>query len=212
MEPDPHLVWYVAYGSNLATERLRCYLVGGRPVGGFRTYAGARNPDEPRLTRSLAMPGGLLFAGSSRTWGGGMAFYDPRAPGHLSARAYLLDRTQVSDVVAQEIRRAPGSDLELVAAREGGHHTLPGSAYDLVLRLEDLDGYPAVTITSSRPGEPNPPASAYLGWICRGLFEAFGWTPQQACSYLLPFPGVQGFWSADELLEVAHGAEHVELG
>lgn len=42
------LVWYAAYGSNLAAVRLRCYLAGGRPPGGARTYPGARDPSPPR--------------------------------------------------------------------------------------------------------------------------------------------------------------------
>lgn len=32
------LVWYAAYGSNLAAARFRCYVVGGRPAGAARTY------------------------------------------------------------------------------------------------------------------------------------------------------------------------------
>ena len=30
-------LWYVAYGSNLLLDRFRCYLAGGRAVGGNRT-------------------------------------------------------------------------------------------------------------------------------------------------------------------------------
>ena len=90
------LVWYVAYGSNLSSQRLRCYLVGGRPLGGRRTYLGARNPSEPRQTRPVELPGGIHFAGESLAWGGGIAFYDPAATGRVFARAYLLEHAQVS--------------------------------------------------------------------------------------------------------------------
>jgi hypothetical protein len=109
----------------------------------------------------------------------------------------------VSDVVAQETRQAPGTDLDLIAPRVHKSCRLGGSAYDLALRLEDLDEHPAMTITSSNPAEPTSPSPAYLGWICRGLYETFAWTPAQACAYLLPFPGVRGNWSAEGLLALA---------
>ena len=57
-------VWYVAYGSNLGTARFRCYLAGGRPEGGSRTYDGCRDPSEPADAFSLELPGTLVFAGS----------------------------------------------------------------------------------------------------------------------------------------------------
>jgi hypothetical protein len=201
------LVWYVAYGSNLASHRLRYYLVGGRPLGGRRTYVGARNPSEPRLTRPVELPGGVHFAGESLAWGGGIAFYDGGASGRVFARAYLLEHTQVSDVVAQETRRAPGTDLDLIAPRVHECCQLGGSAYDLALRLDDLEDHPAVTITSSSFAEPTSPSPAYLGWICRGLYETFGWTPSQARDYLLPFPGVRGSWSTEDLLALAADVE-----
>ena len=167
------LVWYVAYGSNLASQRLRCYLVGGRPLGGLRTYVGARNPSEPLLTRPVELPGGIHFAGESRAWGGGIAFYDPGATGRVLARAYLLEHTQVSDVVAQETRRPPGIDLDLIAPREHESCRLGGSGYDLALRLEDIDEQPAMTITSSTPAEADVPVAGVprldLPWPLRGL-------------------------------------------
>ena len=129
----------------------------------------------------------------------------------MFARAYLLERAQVSDVVAQEIRRPPGTDLDLVAPRVHESCRLGGSAYDLALRLEDLDDHPAMTITTSRPAEPTSPSPAYLGWICRGLYETFAWTPSRACDYLLAFPGVHGTWSADDLLALAVGVQSEDV-
>ncbi|WP_020391263.1 hypothetical protein [Kribbella catacumbae] len=51
-------VWYVAYGSNLAIDRFRCYVAGGRPAGGMREYAGCRDPSDPESVLSLEIPGG----------------------------------------------------------------------------------------------------------------------------------------------------------
>ncbi len=97
-------VWYVAYGSNLGTDRFRCYLAGGRPDGGTRTYAGCRDPSDPAGTFSLELPGALLFAGESGVWGGGMAFFDPEGESSVACRAYLLTAEQFADVAAQEMR------------------------------------------------------------------------------------------------------------
>src|SRR6266516_3153562 len=96
------LIWYVAYGSNLASERFRCYLAGGRPAGARRRYDGCRDTRPPRAGRAVELPGGIFFALRSRVWGGGMAFYDPALPGRAAAHAYLLTRGQFADVLAQE--------------------------------------------------------------------------------------------------------------
>lgn len=84
-------IWYVAYGSNLASERFSCYLVGGRPPGGARRHPGCRDTTPVRAERPMMPPGGVYFAHTSPTWGGGMAFYDPEPPGRAAARAYLLN-------------------------------------------------------------------------------------------------------------------------
>ncbi len=81
-------VWYVTYGSNLSEARFRCYLGGGRPVGGTRLYTGCRDPRSPRRRVSLEVPGGLYFAGESSVWSGGRAYFDPGyadAPGSEKA-------------------------------------------------------------------------------------------------------------------------------
>ena len=84
------MLWYVAYGSNLHAARLDWYLRGGRPPGGLRTYPGCRDCRPPRRTVPALIPGGVYFAGESRAWTGGMAFYDPQLPGRAAARGYLV--------------------------------------------------------------------------------------------------------------------------
>jgi hypothetical protein len=204
MEPEADLVWYVAYGSNLASERLRCYLAGGRPHGGHRTYAGARDPRDPHQTRAVELPGGIVFAGQSTVWEGGIAFYAPRASGQVAARAYLLTVEQVNDLVAQEIRRPPGGDLGLVADRPNSSRPLGGRAYDTALRLEDIDGHPAVTITANHSPKQTSPSAAYLLWICRGLVEAFDWPPARIARYLGQFPGIRDTWTRVDLVALAN--------
>jgi hypothetical protein len=204
MEADADLVWYVAYGSNLASDRLRCYLTGGQPRGGLRTYAGARDPRGPQLTCPVELAGGIVFGGQSTSWNGGIAFYFPGDVGQVAARAYLLTVEQANDLVAQEIRRPPGGDLDLVAGRPNSSRPLGGRAYDIALRLDDIDGHPAVTITSMRAREPVSPSAAYLLWICRGLIEAFDWPPARIAAYLGQFPGVRDNWTAEDLVALVN--------
>ena len=73
------LVWYVAYGSNMNAARFACYISGGRPRGGSRTYLGCRDQSPPRRDVGIHLGGGITFAGSSTVWGGGIAFYDPHS-------------------------------------------------------------------------------------------------------------------------------------
>ncbi len=76
-------LWYAAYGSNMAADRLRHYLEGGAPPGAALTQPGARDPSPPRDVRPVSLSGSVYFAWDSPTWGGGIAFYDPLAPGTL---------------------------------------------------------------------------------------------------------------------------------
>ncbi|WDZ85766.1 histone deacetylase [Micromonospora cathayae] len=196
-------VWYVAYGSNLHAARLACYLGGGRPPGGLRTYPGCRDPRPPRRSVPVFLPGGVYFAGESRAWTGGMAFYDPELPGEVAARAYLLTAGQFADVAAQEMYRPPGTDLALLAAAvERGTVTLGPGRYETLVCAGLRDGYPLVTFTApGRAGDVpwNPPAATYLGLLAAGLAEAHGWAVDRIVDYLAGRPGVAGRWDPDAL-------------
>jgi hypothetical protein len=204
---DP--VWYVAYGSNLCAARFACYVSGGRPRGGARTYRGCRDQTPPRRDVGIRLAGGLVFAGASRVWGGGIAFYDPDAGGELMARAYQLDFGQLSDVVAQETWRPIGENLllddEFVSA--GGARRavpnrwpVPARSYDTLLHVGDRDGLPMFTITCLQGLEPAPPTAPYLRMMLDGLFEAFGGTADERADYLLRTPGVSPTWTASRLI------------
>jgi hypothetical protein len=195
---DP--VWYLAYGSNMNAARFGCYLSGGRPRGARRTYVGCRDPSPPLRDVGIRAAGGLTFAGRSAVWGGGIAFFDPGADGELAARAYLLTFGQLSDVVAQETRRAVG-DLPLGGAVDG-RWALRSGTYESLLHVGDRDGLPMFTITSLQHLDPTPPAAPYLRTLFDGLGEAFGWTADERVDYLLGAPGVAPTWTADGLLEL----------
>jgi hypothetical protein len=198
---DAEKVWYVAYASNLGVGRFRCYLAGGRPEGGLRTYPGCRDGADPAAWFSFEHPGGLVFAGTSGVWGGGMAFFDPDRPGTVACRAYLVTVEQFGDVVAQEMRHPPGGDfaraLAAVVPEVGELHTLGPGRYETVLRLGAREGVSMLTVTSSDVDaiEHNPPSAAYLRSIATGLRESHGWDDARIVDYLVAAAGLDGVWT-----------------
>ncbi|MDX6259300.1 MAG: hypothetical protein QOH84_988 [Kribbellaceae bacterium] len=202
-------VWYVAYGSNLALNRFRCYLSGGRPAGGMRDYPGCRDPSEPAQLLSLQIPGGLVFSGESKVWTGGSAFYNPYADTRVAARAYLITTDQFADVVAQEMRRPPGGDFALtlsaVANSVEAMHAMGPGRYETITRVGVREGVPMLTMTHGEAGSlvPAAPSAAYLRWIAAGLREAHGWDAGRVADYLGAAGGVKGRWGRDELVAVA---------
>jgi len=194
MTPAPtDRLWYVAYGSNLSANRFRHYLRGGRPPGSRRTYPGCRDRRDPERTAPLVIAGRLYFTGASTTWGGGTAVLDPSAPGEVPAMAYLLRPGQLADVLAQEMRREPGTDLDLPALTRDGHHQLGPGRYETVVRLGTLDGMPLLTLTAHRcdAAPLNGPSEAYLSTMATGLREGHGWDAERIRSYLSTIAGAQ---------------------
>ncbi len=161
---DRVLIWYVSYGSNMATTRLACYLRGGCPPGGNHSHPGARDTSEPRESVPVVIPGSVFFAGESRIWGGGRAFYDPDAPGTVAARAFLVTQEQFEDIHAQE-----------------------PACYDRLVPLGTRDGIVMCTFTTRARGDVvtrNAPAPAYIATIADGLREGHGWDDPRVEDYL----------------------------
>jgi len=192
-----HLVWYAGYGSNLDPDRFRCYLHGGCPPGATRTYPGARDPADPLDEQAFRMPGSLVFAWDSPTWGGGIAFHQPARDGVVLARAYLLTERQLADVLEQEMRRDPGADHDLASLREVGHQVLGPGRYETLRQVGALDGRPVVTFSceDARALGLRAPAPAYLATIARGLRRTHGLTIAEVSDYLLACPGVAQGWT-----------------
>ncbi|TDB98017.1 histone deacetylase [Actinomadura sp. 7K534] len=197
MDDEP--IWYVAYGSNLFGERFRCYLTGGRPRGGARRQAGCRDPRPARAERAITVPGGIYFAHDSRTWGGGMAFYDPDLPGRAAARAYLLTHRQFCDVMSQEMHRGVGADHDLSEAVTRGRQRVGPGRYETVLKVGECAGRPMLTFTAPEPAPPNAPTAPYLTMLGSGLREAHGWSADRAASYLAGRPGARGAWTPRDI-------------
>ncbi|MDX5458619.1 histone deacetylase [Micromonospora tulbaghiae] len=197
------MLWYVAYGSNLHAARLNWYLRGGCPPGGLRTYPGCRDRRPPRRTVPVLIPGGVYFAGESRAWTGGMAFYDPLLPGRAAARGYLVTVEQFADIAAQEMYRPPGADLAgILAAVETGRARLGPGRYETLLRVGVHEGLPMLTFTAPHRAVEvrwTRPAPVYLGMLARGLREAHGWDAARTVGYLAGRPGVAGRWTRPAL-------------
>nr|WP_242666519.1 MULTISPECIES: histone deacetylase [Parafrankia] len=213
------LVWYVSYGSNLRSSRLAYYLAGGVMPGTTHTYPGCRDRRPPRAAAPLLLPGSVHFALESKVWGGGMAFYDPAAPGLAAARAYLLSRQQFVDVAAQEMHREPGGDLDLTAltaltARPGaGRAVLGPGRYETVLLVGYWGPVPLLTFTAPwalADVALTAPSGAYLDMLAAGLGESHGWPPARIAAYLAGLPGARGVWQPDEIAGRLIAAEATE--
>ena len=192
------LVWYVAYGSNISGERFDCYVAGGSPPGSLRSYPGFRDPTPPRDAVSVTVPGGIYFAGQSRVWAGGTAFYDSGIDGEVAARAYLIDATQFGDLAEQEMLREPLDDRDLSVVLSSGRHAYGEGRYETLLRVGERAGRPMLTVSApwtAATAELAAPTPDYLRTIGNGLAEAHGWEPDAVGSYLAAAPGAAGTWT-----------------
>lgn len=195
------VVWYAAYGSNMSRARFDHYLRGGTPAGAKHAYPGCRDPAEPMDDRPWEIEPDLVFGGTSRTWGGGVASVDPDARGLAKARLYLVTLEQFADVLAQENWLAPGSvvldHMGLIERDLGEGHT-----YGLVLALGSLDAHPILTFSQRRGMATAAPSARYLKHIALGLREAHSMTDDEIVGYLAPKRGIAGALSNVELLSV----------
>lgn len=183
-------VWYVSYGSNMSRVRLGCYIQGGRPPGAAVTYAGAHDRTMPVHDVALHLPGSLYFAGESRIWGGGTAFYDHDMPGPTPARAYRMTVSQFVDVAAQEMHRLPDPEDPLagvvVAGLPDGRHAAGPGVYETLIEVGRRDGLPMLTFTAPHDLGSVPhtrPAPAYLAMLAEGLRDAHRWDADRIDAY-----------------------------
>ncbi|MBC9956712.1 histone deacetylase [Yimella sp. cx-51] len=183
---DDELVWYAAYGSNISPQRFGYYLSGGRPPSAARSVPGARDGTAPREMRAMELPGSVFFGWESPTWGGGVAFYDPDVVGRALATAYLITHEQFSDLVAQEMHREIGAELDLARLRRHRTIELGSGRYDRLLVVEEIDETPVVTFTCPAAHHPSlrAPSSAYLETIAKGLRDTHHLADDVIADYL----------------------------
>ena len=141
------------------------------------------------------LPGALYFAGESRQWGGGVAFYDhdaqePEEGGPTAARAYLVTAGQFADIAAQEMYRIPqeGDPLEevVLGGIDGGRHHVGSGRYETLVEVGRLDGAPMLLFTSPHGidhVEHTRPSASYLRTMTVGLRESRQWDDDQVSAY-----------------------------
>ena len=196
---EESLVWYAAYGSNLDPARFDAYLYGGRPDGAERDYPGTRDAVAAQETRPTTLPGDVVFAWESPTWGGGVAFFDAEGPGAVPATAYLLTARQFSDVLDQEMWRPPGSNHDLSEVLDLGRGALGPGRYETLHRVGDLDGHPVLTFTADVIPPLNAPSALYLATMVRGLRAVHRLTDDEIVDILLARPGIRPAWDTESL-------------
>jgi hypothetical protein len=210
------LVWYVAYGSNLLLDRFACYILGGKPPGGTRRCAGARDPSPPLAEGAQFLPHRLYFAHEARGWqGGGVAFVDPSPDPTTQTlgRRYLITREQFVDLLRQE-NIDPELDLPLDLDPQGRTRVGDGR-YGLVLGLGEFEGHPllACTNSSSVAEAPiNPPSKPYLQCVIAGLRETFALNKQGVRKYLEGVPGIAERYPAAALGKAFVASESLLAG
>lgn len=136
--------------------------------------------------RPSTIPGRLVFAWQSPTWGGATAFHDPGGDGEVLSTAYLLPSATFSDVVEQEMWRDPGVDHDLAEVVGSGRQVLGPGRYETLHLTGELNGRPVVTFSAADPSslEPGEPAPAYLATMARGLHHSHGLSEAEITAYL----------------------------
>jgi len=154
-------VWYGSFGSNLCSERFRCYLRGGKVEGMSVEQPGARDPTVPFAvpptkscpTTSIVVPHRIFFAKVSPWWSnGGVAFLDVSTEEkdesfHSTLRCWRITLDQFNDVFAQEnglhpreeaaekVRFSSEEVIELARTKSGSHRIRDGAWYGYVRAL-----------------------------------------------------------------------------
>lgn len=160
-------VWYACYGSNLLSDRFLCYLDGQKRsfYGVTLRSQGCKNKSLWTDSATELFPGRLYYAKYSRTWGGGVAFFDPEACGTVRMRLYRITWEQFCSLQAQECGSSDWYSRS-------------------VLLGVGKDGAPVYTVTSPERYPSRAPSEAYRNVIRDGLLEC-GLSPAQADAYLL---------------------------
>jgi hypothetical protein len=133
-----------------------------------------------------------------------MAVYDAEHPGWVAARAYLLTASQFGDVLAQEMRQPPGTEVDLTPVHRLGRHTYGPGRYQTLLRVGSRSALPMLTFTSGQHARNlSAPTAAYLRTMAVGLRESHGWSDGQIGAHLASIPGAHGTWTPNQIAALA---------
>jgi hypothetical protein len=159
----------------------------------------------PSRSVSVELTGALYFATRSPVWGGGRAFYDPRAEGRVLARAHLVSAGQFRDIAAQEMYREPGAPLDLGEVLAHGRAVMGAGRYETLVCAGQIDGLPVLTFTAPwgmNDVRWNPPSAAYVRFLTGGLLTAGAWDADAVISYVAACPGASGHWSEQAVADL----------
>ena len=184
---DP--IWYVAYGSNLLTDRFESYILGCGDDAVWGGHRGSADATLPAGDRQVVVPHPVYFGGHSRRWNGACCFCpveplgDDRLP--VVGRAWLVTWGQMVDIVAQEngLPTSAATLPDLVPEPGAAVRVLDG-VIDLLLGMDDIDDHPACTLASSNLPPAAPPSPSYRQVLAAGMAE-MGLAPEVAERHLV---------------------------
>ncbi len=204
--PKSHL-WYVTYGSGISGEIFKCFIRGGLPEGALKAYPGCRDTTAPLKNKFMALPHALYFGGESTTWGGGMAFVDPRQDetAHTISRAHLITEDQFEDIVAQQNHQSLISPLPLEKAIQNGEAVIGNGAgdYSLLLYCGTMDGHPMFTLTAATPRPASAPSPSYARMLYKGLSQNKTLDAKATMDYMMSKTDISGSYKEQDILNLS---------
>ncbi|MGW5315490.1 hypothetical protein [Nocardia thailandica] len=212
------LLWYAAYGAHLDTGLFDRCLTGGRcPISG-KLYPGFRDRTPPRATATMMVHGCLFFAHDvhgdpASSDGGGQAFFDPDLHRLITSRyslgtamvRYLITGSQLSDLIATEMGRRPGADIDLDHARTDRRSQHGHGRVETLISLGTLAGFPIITLTGPFTAHTTTftaPSRHQVAVIATGLASSHEWPAHEIYTYLAGLPGIATLWQPAELTQV----------
>ncbi len=204
-QDKPIYVWYASYGTGLSSEIFMQQILGGRPTGSTRVFAGCTDQSPPIKDVFLSLPHRLYFAGACEVWdGGGHGTIEVEPSGARTiARAYLITLEQFQEMVAQQNDQTRIKPLPLRQAVLHGHVPIKGvnGYYNELIFTGIKDGAPMFSITSTKKLPLKPPSIAYTRFLCKGLSERGG-SQSKVVDYVLATPGIAGHRNKSDITQL----------
>ncbi len=154
---------------------------------------GCRDKTPPLRDITGRIPGSIYFAEHSKSWeNGGVAFFDPTVEDSITlVRMYFVTHDQFNDIFLQENSLESGDITDAIAGLSIGSSAIFGDGwYREIRRLDDVEGYPALTFTSPvRTDGVNlvAPGNKYRDVISEGLKESHKTSVYEIAAYFRSF-------------------------
>jgi hypothetical protein len=164
----------------------------GGKVPGMRIFCdGCDDKTLPVKSKLALIRHSLYFSRESLTWGGGVAFLDPKPTQDENqftiGRMYLVTEDQFHGIVAQENGLFNKTALfEIEDIKKSIKKKVSQGWYDTVMYLGEDEGYPILTFTNEKEFERvkiNAPKESYLKVIITGL-KQLGFEDENISKYL----------------------------